>query len=213
MKKALIVVGLVVVALVASRFLTETPESQAVIETPPPVLPELNIEKKPHPELSEIVSDEVELPVEFSAQPKAEPAPEEVVPPVVEEVPEYVAPQPAFVKYVAPVVEMTADLHKPGKTVQNDLDVLESLFSYYHSVFKTMPSVGLNVEYVDHLVGMNAKGVQILPHDHPSINEKGELMDRWGTPYFFHPMSDREVEITSAGPDRTLFTEDDVQLH
>ena len=98
---------------------------------------------------------------------------------------------------------MSVELNKPGNTVMNDLDILDSLMSYYHSVFKSMPAAGDNSEFVDALVGMNDKGVQVLPHDHPSINQKGELVDRWGTAYFFHPMSDKETQIISAGPDRT----------
>ena len=72
--------------------------------------------------------------------------------------------------------------------------------------------MGLNEEYVDFLIGKNPKGIQMLPHDHPDISEKGELLDRWGTPYFFHPVSEKRVDILSAGPDRTLFTDDDVSL-
>jgi hypothetical protein len=44
------------------------------------------------------------------------------------------------------------------------------------------------------------------------VNEAGELTDRWGTAYFFHQLSSREMEIRSAGPDRKMWTEDDQQV-
>ena len=44
------------------------------------------------------------------------------------------------------------------------------------------------------------------------VNEKGELVDPWGTPYFFHQLSAMEMEIRSAGPDRIMWTEDDLVI-
>ena len=35
-------------------------------------------------------------------------------------------------------------------------------------------------------------------------------VDPWGTPYFFHQLSSTEMEIRSAGPDKRLWTDDDV---
>jgi hypothetical protein len=37
-------------------------------------------------------------------------------------------------------------------------------------------------------------------------------LDRFGTPYFFHPISETRIDVRSAGPDRKLWTEDDVWL-
>ena len=42
------------------------------------------------------------------------------------------------------------------------------------------------------------------------VNGQGELVDSWGTPYFFHQVSGTETEIRSAGPDRKMWTEDDL---
>jgi hypothetical protein len=44
------------------------------------------------------------------------------------------------------------------------------------------------------------------------MNSNGELMDRWGTPIFFHALSKDQMEIRSAGPDRVMWTADDVIL-
>lgn len=70
--------------------------------------------------------------------------------------------------------------------------------------------VGTNAEIVKTLNGGNAKGVCYLPQESLRLNEQGELIDSWGTPYFFHQLSAHETEIRSAGPDRILWTGDDI---
>jgi len=35
-------------------------------------------------------------------------------------------------------------------------------------------------------------------------------VDPWGTPYFFHQLSGKEMEIHSAGPDKMMWTADDL---
>jgi hypothetical protein len=35
-------------------------------------------------------------------------------------------------------------------------------------------------------------------------------VDRWDTPYFFHQMSASHMEVRSAGPDKMLWTSDDI---
>ena len=70
--------------------------------------------------------------------------------------------------------------------------------------------VGTNAEIVKALTGGNPKRATYLPPDLKRLNENGELIDRWGTPYFFHANSATEMEVRSAGPDKRLYTEDDV---
>ena len=50
----------------------------------------------------------------------------------------------------------------------------------------------------------------ILPPDHPALGVDGRLRDRFGTPYFIHPRGHLAFEIRSAGPDRKMFTDDDI---
>jgi len=38
-------------------------------------------------------------------------------------------------------------------------------------------------------------------------------VDRWGMPFWFHPNTAHQVEIRSAGPDRQLFTDDDLVIN
>lgn len=70
--------------------------------------------------------------------------------------------------------------------------------------------VGTNAEIVKELDGENAKSAKYLPQELKRLNENGELIDTWGTPYFFHQLSAQEMETRSAGPDKILWTTDDV---
>jgi len=40
----------------------------------------------------------------------------------------------------------------------------------------------------------------------------GLALDRWKTPYFSHKQSESKIEIISAGPDRRLWSSDDIRL-
>lgn len=71
--------------------------------------------------------------------------------------------------------------------------------------------VGTNPEITAALNGNNPKGANFIqPDAGMRINAKGELVDPWGTPYFFHQLSGTEMEIHSAGPDRVMWTADDL---
>ena len=69
--------------------------------------------------------------------------------------------------------------------------------------------VGTNAEIMASIMGGNPKQAQLGPPEGMELNEAGELVDRWGTPYFFHQISRNHTEIRSAGVDRVMWTEDD----
>jgi hypothetical protein len=71
--------------------------------------------------------------------------------------------------------------------------------------------VGTNPEITAALTGKNPKQINFLSTE-PGIriNAQGEMIDPWGTPYFFHQLSGTVMEIHSAGPDRILWTSDDL---
>jgi hypothetical protein len=69
---------------------------------------------------------------------------------------------------------------------------------------------GTNAEIMKTVMGGNPKQSRLGPPEGQKLNVEGELLDRWGTPYFFHQMSKSDMEIRSAGPDRIMWTEDDV---
>lgn len=115
---------------------------------------------------------------------------------------------------VAPAMaELARQLHAPGSTATDDLEILQTLVTFYRRTNEgDGPGGGLNHEIVAELRGKNDREIAVLPADLPSFNGVGELLDRWGTPYYFHPVSRAVLEVRSAGPDRNLWTKDDVEL-
>jgi hypothetical protein len=103
-------------------------------------------------------------------------------------------------------------LNSPSGDVHSDLRLVNAIFLAYRGALRTGNPVGENSEITDALRGRNRLGFAFIPADCPAINPKGELCDRWGTPYFFHQVSGEEMEIRSAGPDRRLWTADDQVL-
>ena len=104
-------------------------------------------------------------------------------------------------------------LNSPGQTISADLQLISALLDTFRSNFPREGNpVGENAEITAVLTGTNALHLALVPRDHPAINAKGELCDRWGTPFFFHQISGTEMEIRSAGPDHTLHTPDDIVL-
>ena len=80
----------------------------------------------------------------------------------------------------------------------------------YASMFGSNP-VGTNPEITTALNGNNPRQANFInPEDGMRVNGNGELVDAWGTPYFFHQLSGTDMEIHSAGPDRVMWTADDL---
>lgn len=69
---------------------------------------------------------------------------------------------------------------------------------------------GTNAEIIKAVMGGNRAQARLGPPEGQRLNDQGELLDRWGAPYFFHQLSLNEMEVRSAGPDRTMFTTDDI---
>lgn len=90
------------------------------------------------------------------------------------------------------------------------LDNMRHAIRDYGAMFGGNP-VGVNSEITSQLSGQNPKQANFIrPDAGMRINEKGELVDPWGTPYFFHQLSGHETEIRSAGPDKIMWTADDL---
>jgi hypothetical protein len=83
----------------------------------------------------------------------------------------------------------------------------------YGAMFGGNP-VGTNPEITSQLNGSNPKHINFInAGSGMRINENGELIDSWGTPYFFHQISGTDMEIHSAGPDKIMWTADDLVTH
>ena len=94
---------------------------------------------------------------------------------------------------------------KPDVEPRIVLDVLNA----YRRAFGVYPAGEDNRQFVNALLGANRDKLPFLPRDHPRLNARGELVDAWGTPFFFHLNSRTSIEVRSAGADRLLFTADD----
>ena len=108
--------------------------------------------------------------------------------------------------------EGLGDLHAPGGNVTADLRIVQAVLEAFRTSFPTEGNpTGSNAEITAALAGANRLRLVLVPRGHPAINGDGELCDRWGTPYFFHSESRRRTTVRSAGPDRRMWTEDDVE--
>lgn len=110
-------------------------------------------------------------------------------------------------------VALARELNEPQTGVERDFEILELLIQAFRKAnLGGGPSGGENEEIIAQLSGGNAKHLAVIAPDHAAINERGQLLDRWGTPYYFHPVSREQLDIRSAGPDKLLFTKDDVTI-
>jgi hypothetical protein len=107
-------------------------------------------------------------------------------------------------------VKKEAGLTGGNESGYEDVQSVGILLEEFRRAFGAMPTGELNDEIVRRLQGENPKGIAVLPKSHAAINENGELMDRWGTPYRFHPESAWVMTVRSAGEDRRMWTGDDI---
>ena len=70
--------------------------------------------------------------------------------------------------------------------------------------------VGSNAEIMQSVMGGNPAAARLGPPRGQTLNADGELLDPWGTPYFFHQLSAIRMEVRSAGPDKTMWSGDDL---
>ncbi|MGC4070927.1 MAG: hypothetical protein QM760_00080 [Nibricoccus sp.] len=105
-----------------------------------------------------------------------------------------------------------AELNSDKTTALQDVRIVEGLVQNMQQSFKTtvIPPLGFNEEITRALTGRNPLELAFIPSNHPAINARGLLCDRWGTPFHFHPMANDRIDVRSAGPDKKLFTSDDV---
>ena len=95
----------------------------------------------------------------------------------------------------------------PG--AQTDVGRVRHMVSDYHTLMGENP-VGTNAEIMKQMMGGNSHQAMLGPPDGMTLNAQGELTDPWGTPYFFHQLSRDKMEVRSAGPDKIMWTADDV---
>lgn len=111
---------------------------------------------------------------------------------------------------VDPANQTLADeLHNPSNPPERDLEIVDHFIEQLRRGTGANP-IGLNEDITDAMTGGgDPRRPRVFPSNHPSIRG-GRLVDRWGTPFWFHPNSGTQMEIRSAGPDKQLFTADDI---
>lgn len=111
--------------------------------------------------------------------------------------------------------EILQDYASPDRSVQEDLQLIQGLIMSVQTLVKNQDPgrMAVNEDVVEVLLGKNPHKKAFLRRDHPALNERGQLIDRWGSPLFFHLEAADRLDVRSAGPDQRLFTEDDCHLH
>lgn len=103
---------------------------------------------------------------------------------------------------------------REGGSAEDDLRLVNQTLQRFWLYYKDpdLLRVGSNESIVAGLAGRNPGALEFVNPQHGYIDEEGRLLDRWGEPLFFHPLSLTNIEVRSAGPDRRLYTEDDLWI-
>src|SRR4029077_10878014 len=111
-----------------------------------------------------------------------------------------------------PYIVGSADAPPTNIEPQIVLENMRRAVINYGSTFSGNP-VGTNPEIAAALNGENPKQIKFIdPENGLRINDQNELVDSWGTPFFFHQLSATDMEVRSAGPDTIMWTADDLVI-
>lgn len=120
---------------------------------------------------------------------------------------------PMAVAMIAPPIPPDLPPPKPrlvhSPEALKDMEDIQFMLRDYRTRLGDNPT-GTNAEIMKEMMGGNRVQARLGPPEGQKVNDEGELLDRWGVPYFFHQLSKNEMEIRSAGPDRAMWTNDDV---
>lgn len=147
----------------------------------------------------------VPLPAPAAAS-KTATAPPSQAPRETDPLPSSTGPRPPAAEPAPPEPEIST---QDGQRAMAPIDNLGFTLRDYSTALKGNP-VGTNAEITAALLGDNAKQLKLEVPQGSTLNDKGELCDPWGTPWFFHQLSAYKTEIHSAGPDKKMHTGDDV---
>jgi len=104
------------------------------------------------------------------------------------------------------------DYGNTNQPLEHDLTLMSRLMENSLLLLKSSSNrpLSANEDWADLLRGKNFAQEKFISDTNVALNAKGQLIDRWGTPLFFHALGGGRYEIRSAGPDKTLWTADDV---
>ena len=104
------------------------------------------------------------------------------------------------------------DYANPHTPPENDLTALAHLMDNFSLLVKSTADrpLSANEDWVAAFRGLNPAHERFLPEHHVALDAPGRLVDRWGTPVFFHALGGHRFELRSAGPDKKFWTDDDL---
>ena len=104
------------------------------------------------------------------------------------------------------------DYANTNQPPENDLTLMSRLMENSLLLLKAAGNrpLSANEDWADLLRGKNFAQERFISDTNVALNAQGQLVDRWSTPIFFHALGNGRYEIRSAGPDKTLWTADDV---
>ena len=112
--------------------------------------------------------------------------------------------------YFNPAVNTSRTLNNTEFPMET-LSILQQILGHYRFAYRENPVGPENSDITEKLLGNNPKKIIFIATDSPAL-QGSVLVDQWGTPFFFHAMSDQRMDIRSAGPDKKMYTEDDLFL-
>lgn len=95
---------------------------------------------------------------------------------------------------------------------QREAGILLEILTFYRKEFGSFPAGQENADIMNALTGNNPRRLPIFPRKHPRMDASGNLLDAWGKPFVFHPISSQHLEVMSCGPDGEIFTADDIRV-
>lgn len=108
-----------------------------------------------------------------------------------------------------PILKDYATASQPPQQDLTDLSNALSNFALLIKGDQPIP-LGANEEIAAALRGKNKTQTTFLPPDAPCFNAQGQVVDRWQSPLFFHVLDQHRIDIRSAGPDKEMWTADDL---
>jgi hypothetical protein len=123
--------------------------------------------------------------------------------------PRALPPDQAFVAAAVAIPELPPAPEAAGLA---EMEQVQAMLRDFRTRMGENP-VGCNAEIMRDIMGGNPVKARLGPPPGQSLNDAGELIDPWGTPYFFHQLSAKSMEVRSAGPDRKLWSPDDLTSH
>ena len=100
----------------------------------------------------------------------------------------------------------------PATKPEHDLALMSHALDNFSLLVKgdnPLP-LGANEDIAVALRGKNKARLRFLPDDSPVFDSQGRLIDRWGSPLYFHANARDRLDIRSAGPDKQMWTADDL---